>query len=261
MGKSQISKATKQNSTSATWIGFAAVSSRQAAVLAQEFMAGNHVCLVNKPLHAGVQTMMLEPNPIDNNDTRPLLKLVERIDYSEIPELAQIHWGPRMEVERILRELPEDGDQGLSRRLAAHVLLADMYISERCCSAALQSLFHAEAIMLKLVAWAEDWIDPSEVEFLLDRFCELEQFEDARRIAHKTMAILKKRADYQRGDESWYLEIWLNNISCVEQRHKERLQEMKKISRPNFDKVNKETTGLSPAMSMYIELGMRVSET
>ena len=205
--------------------------------------------------------MMLEANSNDNNDTPPKLRLVERIDYSEIPELAEMHWGPRIEVERILRELPENGDQGLSRRLAAHILLADMYISESCSAAALQSMFHAEAIMLKLVEWSEDWIDPCDLDFVLDRFCELEQFGDARRIAHKTMAVLKKRPDYKKGDERWLLETWLFNISCVEERHNERVDEMKKVSRPNFNRVKKETGGIAPAISMYMELGLRVSKT
>lgn len=205
--------------------------------------------------------MLSKPNSINNNDEPPRLKIVERIDYSGLPELVQMHWGPRMEVEHILRELPENEDQGLSRRLATHILLADMYISESCSAAALQSLLHAEPIMLQLIEWSEDWIDPCDLDFILDRFCELEQFEDAKRIAHKTMEILKKRADYEKGDEKWLLDTWLYNISCVEERHNERVDEMKKISKPNFNKVEKETNGISPAISMYAELGTRVNET
>lgn len=199
-------------------------------------------------------------NEDKHNEVPPSLVLVEKINYSDIPELADYR-SPRTEAERLLNEFPVTTEGELSKRLSLFILLTDLYIGENCFEAAREAMRRAEPIFFNLVRNSTDWVDPCEVTFVIDRYCQLEQFGDARRMARQTMDVLKQRADYETGDEMWLLDTWLHDILYFESRHRARTDAIKQSPQVCVKKTKRETNGLTPVMAGYFELAFKVNET
>lgn len=185
--------------------------------------------------------------------TPPHLVVVDRIKYEDVPGMIEEKYQARIRAERMLSEPPPPGGQELSNRLALFMILTNLYTEECCYDAAFTTLRRAEPVFFELIEQSEDWINPPEISLFLDLYSALEKFEDARRIAEAAMEILSKRPDYEPGDETWLLEVWLDEISTVEERHSERLRVIERF--PTIDpKEFSETTGLNTAFRLYFPL-------
>lgn len=194
-------------------------------------------------------------------NTTPRLIVVDDFDYADLSESESFYNGPREEAERALKEFPPDLNNGLSMKLALYLVLTDMYVDENCFEAALVAMRRAEPIFLKLVKCSEDWVEPTEVQFFLDRMCHLEQFDEARRIAKATMDILRQRADYEPGDESWLLTTWDEAIDSCERRHKRRVKEINNAPNIEGEIISDETHGLRMVIASYVMQSMEYNRS
>lgn len=178
------------------------------------------------------------------------LAVLESIEFFNLQSFSKIE-----ELERRLTELPADGKQdALSMRLALFTLLVDLYIKEACFEAALLAMRRAEFILLELIEDSEHWVDPKEVSFFIERYCKLELFGEAERMAEEAMIILRQREDWERSDERYYLEAWMSDILHAQYRHELRREAMKNSPDLPIQNAKVERYGVKKALANYFEL-------
>ncbi len=178
------------------------------------------------------------------------LAVLESIEFVNLQSFSKIE-----ELERRLTELPANSNQdALSMRLALFTLLVDLYTKEACFEAALLAMRRAEFILLELIEDSERWVDPREVSFFIERYCKLELFGEAERMAEEAMMILRQRDDWERSDERYYLDAWMSDISHAQYRHEKRREAMKNSPDLPIQNAKVERYGVKKALANYFEL-------
>lgn len=175
----------------------------------------------------------------------------------EVSEVFQL--GAR--VDKVLQKaermfdtlLDSESHSYLSLRLAHLMHMSDLFCQRNDRNAALFCLHRAEPIVLKLIEWSSDLVNPRAVSYFLACYMRARSLSDARRVVIEIMEIISKRDDFTAVDKLKTESVWMKEIVDA------RLDETSLLNfdQPTYAEIHgptKEFGGLDSAIDGYLYL-------
>jgi hypothetical protein len=219
-------------------------SKEQADIHRTELVISEHKCLVHEILHARSNHMQ---NDKDNDNPQCI----------EVTEVFQL--GAR--VDKVLQKaermfdtlLDSESHSYLSIRLAHLMHMSDLFCQRKDRIAALYCLHRAEPIVLKLIEWSSDLVNPRAVSYFLACYMRASSLTEARRVVIEIMEIISKRDDFTALDKLKTESVWMKEI--VDARLDEAsLLDFDQLTYAKTYDPSKEFSGLDSAIDGYLYL-------